>query len=336
METITSIAAARLWRDGRLTGQLTADAVSSEELAQVAADPHCLLWVDLLRPSATELESLTRCLGLSPTAAEDALAPHERPKLTRHESHLFFTTYRAQRRSVDEEPGRLQLSRVSGIVLPTALITIRLDDQLEVDDVVRRWEEDPDLLAQGSSALVHGLLDHIVDNHFEVIQSFDDEIESLEDVLFTEKPTDRAFVRRVYVLRKNLVDLRRVVLPMREIVNGLQRQPALEDSELLRSWYQDLYDHVLRAAEWTESLRDMITSIFETSLSLQDARLNTVMKKLAAWAAIIAVPTAITGWFGQNLPVMGFGQLWGVWASLISIVASVAILYGLFRAHDWI
>ena len=94
-------------------------------------------------------------------------------------------------------------------------------------------------------------------------------------------------------LRKDLVALRRVVLPMREVVSGLMRHRESEGT--MRAWYDDLYDHVLRASEWTESLRDMVASIFETNLSLQDSRLNTIMKKLAGWAAIIAVPTAITG-----------------------------------------
>nr|WP_281279953.1 CorA family divalent cation transporter [Tessaracoccus rhinocerotis] len=95
-------------------------------------------------------------------------------------------------------------------------------------------------------------------------------------------------------------------------------------------------DHVLRAGEWTESLRDLLASAFETNLSLTDARLNTIMKKLAGWGAIIAVPTAITGWFGQNLPVLGYGEPLGVWLSLVMVLAGVGILYLLFRRHDWL
>ena len=93
---------------------------------------------------------------------------------------------------------------------------------------------------------------------------------------------------------------------------------------------------MLRAAEWTESLRDMVTTIFETNLSLQDARLNTVMKKLTGWAAIIAVPTAVTGWFGQNVPYPGFGQPWGVLFSAAVIVGVAVTLYGVFRRKGWI
>ncbi|MBI4900432.1 MAG: magnesium transporter, partial [Actinobacteria bacterium] len=155
----------------------------------------------------------------------------------------------------------------------------------------------------------------------------------------------------IYRLRREVVELRRVVLPMREVVLSLNRRreaKAEEDREhhpeamptvvgtSLDGWYDDLYDHTLRAAEWTESLRDMISSLFETNLSLQDARLNTIMKKLAGWAAIIAVPTAVTGWFGQNVPYTGFGQPVGVVMSLALIVVGSAALYLVFRKYDWI
>jgi magnesium transporter len=135
---------------------------------------------------------------------------------------------------------------------------------------------------------------------------------------------------------------------MREVVLSIMRRrgdtngetstrttPAMTGSAL-DGWYDDLYDHSLRASEWTESLRDMVSGLFETNLSLQDARLNTIMKKLAGWAAIIAVPTAITGWFGQNVPYFGFGEGVGVWMSLAMIVVGSLALYLVFRKYDWI
>lgn len=125
---------------------------------------------------------------------------------------------------------------------------------------------------------------------------------------------------------------------MREVVGAVMRHRSEwhKDGNDLDGWFADLYDHAVRAAEWTESLRDMITSIFETSLSLQDARLNTVMKKLTAWAAIIAVPTAVTGWFGQNVPYPGFQEPWGVWFSTGVIVAAAVTLYLTFKRKDWL
>ena len=150
---------------------------------------------------------------------------------------------------------------------------------------------------------MHGLLDVVVDGHFEAVEALDDYIESIEDDLFDGNAVQRDFQRRTYQMRTDLVHLRRVALPMREVVNAIQHHRVdVKSARELDPHYDDLYDHVLRVSEWTESLRDMISTVFETNLSLQDARLNTVMKKLTGWAAIIAVPTAITGFYGQNVP----------------------------------
>ena len=101
-------------------------------------------------------------------------------------------------------------------------------------------------------------------------------------------------------------------------------------------YYEDLYDHAVRAAEWTESLRDMVTSIFETNMSLSDTRMNMIMKQLTAWAAIIAVPTAITGFYGQNIPYPGFGEQVGFWFSTASILLIALALYVTFKKKDWL
>ncbi|GMA18115.1 magnesium transporter CorA family protein [Arsenicicoccus piscis] len=333
MLAMPSLVDARAWRDGR-PAPLPED---PQSLRAALQDPHLLVWLDLLRPSVAELTQLADYCDLGPTVVEDALEPHERPKVTRHGGHLFFSTYLTDLVELppDANRGRLVTHRVSGIVLPMALITVRLDEASTLDAVVARWEDDPDLLRLGSGALVHGLLDYAVDGHFETIQELDDEIEALADVLFEERRTGADFLRRVYGLRRDLVALRRMVLPMREVVSALLRHRT-RDATALDSWYDDLYDHVLRAAEWTESLRDMMTSVFETNLSLQDARLNTIMKQLSGWAAIIAVPTAITGWFGQNIPFPGYNQPLGLLVSASLVLVGSLVLYLVFRARDWL
>jgi magnesium transporter len=226
---------------------------------------------------------------------------------------------------------------VSAFVFPQGLITVRQGPDFDMEPVVGRWDDNADLLKHGVGALVHGLLDVVVDSHFEAVQALDDEMEDLEDDLFDDRAISSQVQRRTYEIRKDLVQLRRVILPMREVVNGVlrHRKDAGAPREL-DSWYDDLYDHVLRASEWTESLRDMITAIFETNLSLQDARLNNVVKKLTAWAAIIAIPTAITGYYGQNIPYPGFGEEWGFVTSVAVIVGFVGLLYWSFRRRNWL
>jgi magnesium transporter len=142
--------------------------------------------------------------------------------------------------------------------------------------------------------------------------------------------------RRSFELRKSLVLLRRVVLPMREVVNALMRRDLSVVDEGMMPYYQDVYDHVLRATEWTESLRDLVATILETNMTIQGNRLNSIMKKVTSWAAIIAVPTAITGFYGQNVPYPGFGHVSGFWTSTALIVALSSILYVVFRLQDWL
>ena len=123
---------------------------------------------------------------------------------------------------------------------------------------------------------------------------------------------------------------------MREVVNSLMRRDLHVLDEGMVPYYQDVYDHVLRATEWTESLRDLVTTILETNISIQGNRMNLVMKKVTSWAAIIAVPTAITGFYGQNLPYPGFATHWGFWFSTGLIIVMSVGLYLSFRRADWI
>jgi magnesium transporter len=329
----------RLWREGRLE----LEDFPFEEVSDRLQEQDALVWVDLCEPDHDLLRQLAGELALDPHAVEDAIASGERPKATRHATHTFVTAYATHlEASPNPELGalksRLQISRVSAFVLPRGIVTVRSDDGFDMDQVVARWEDDADLLKLGSGALLHGLLDLIVDGHFETVQLMDDAIESLEDGLFDDQAVTREIQQRTYRVRKELVELRRVILPMREVVNAVQRHHTDDKghSNDLDGWYADLYDHVLRVSEWTESLRDMVTTVFETNLSLQDARLNTVMKKLTGWAAIIAVPTAVTGWFGQNVAYPGFGRSSGLLASSVVIVVLAGSLYVSFRRRGWI
>jgi magnesium transporter len=142
--------------------------------------------------------------------------------------------------------------------------------------------------------------------------------------------------RRSFQLRKNLVVLRRVVLPMREVLNSLLRRDLHTIGEAMAPYYQDVYDHVLRATEWTESLRDLVATTAETNLTIQANRMNLIMKKVTSWAAIIAVPTAITGFYGQNLPYPGSGSHWGVLTSATLIAGLSILLYATFKRKDWL
>lgn len=320
----------RAWLDGTLAAQDFPLADVSDHLGR----PGGLAWADLRAPDEATLSQLAAQFGFDPHAIEDAVGEQERPKALRYAGHLFLTTTAI----VAGRDGQLSSARVSAFVLERGLITVRLDDTFDIDSVVRRWEDNAGLLDHGPAALVHGLLDVIVDGYFDSIESLDDQIERIEDVLFEENQKAAKDVqRKTFALRKCLVLTRRAVLPMREVVGTVMRGPTGDgQSAALVSYYTDLYDHTLRAAEWTESLRDMITSIFETNMSLADTRMNLIMKKLTSWAAIIAVPTAITGYYGQNVPYPGFAKSWGYFLSLGLIFAIAGVLYAVFKRKDWL
>ncbi len=324
----------RVWRDG----VLVAGDLSFEQVHELVREPGTMMWIDVQDPDQADIDELQRYLSLTSDVIEDLVAPYERPKVTRHGELLFFVTYGTAllaRNPGSSDHGRLGLNRVAGFVTHKGLVTVRHGDGFDIDELESRWSANSDLLMFGVGALLHGLLDLVVDSQFDTIQQLDDNLESLEDELFDDRGAPRSFVRQVYGTRKDLVRLRRVVLPMREVVNALLRHRIAQDNELSR-WYDDLYDHVLRAAEWTESLRDMVTSVFETNLSLQDNRLNTIMKRLSGWAAIIAIPTAVTGWFGQNVPYPGFAKPLGLWLSVGLIAVLSVSLYVMFKRRDWL
>ncbi|MDT4917453.1 MAG: magnesium transporter, partial [Pseudonocardiales bacterium] len=304
------------------------------QVSDYLAEPDCLVWADLLRPDHDTVCQLAEELSLDAHAVEDALGRLERPKATRYTTHLFMTAHTL---GLDQQ-GELEVGRVSAFTIKHGFVTVRLDDRLDIDAVVERWDENADLIKFGPRTLMHGLLDEILDRYFDTVEALDSRIETIEDVLFDENgKSAREVSKGAFQLRHQLVDARRAILPMREVINTLMRRATADDqAPELVPYYEDLYDHAVRAAEWTESLRDMITSIFETNMSLSDYRMNAVMKQLTAWAAIIAVPTAITGYFGQNVPYPGYEQHWGVWFSTASIVLIGLALYVTFKRKDWL
>jgi magnesium transporter len=319
----------RLYRNGRLV----CEGFPVHDISEHLRDEQAVVWLDLRDPDRADLAVLSDEFGLHPLAVEDAIDEHERPKLDRYRTHLFLAAYGVH---LDLATGELATSELGAFITRRALITVRKDDGLDIGAVVEHWDASRDLAPLGVGFLVYGLLDYLVDGYFAAIQSLDDYIEGLEDQLFGDVPQDRAVQRRTFELRKSLVMLRRVALPMREVVNTLMRRDLQIVPDAMHPYYQDLYDHVLRVTEWSDSLRDLANSILDTNLTIQGNRMNTVTKKVSGWAAIVAVPTLITGFYGMNVPYPGFDKAVGFAVSVTVMVASAIALYILFRKNDWI
>ena len=324
------MARTRVWRKG----VLETEDFPLERVSDYLEQPDTLVWADLCLPDRDDLHQIADELGLAPLAVEDAVESHERPKVDRYSTHLFLTTYALSFRP-DQ---KLDVAKVSAFVLPAALVTVHRAD-FDIEPVVKGWDEAPEMLEYGGRGLLYGLLDVIVDGHLQCLQQLDDRVEEAEDGLFDEQPHSGTDVQRqTYELRRQMTGVRKVVLPMRDVVDEMLRHAELhqgEQAEIVER-LRDLRDHVLRTNEWNDSLRDVVTTMFETGLSLADARLNQIVRKLSGWAAIIAVPTAITGFYGQNVPYPGFGQWWGfVASSVVTVVLAIGI-WALFRKRGWL
>jgi len=320
----------RAYRDGQVIEEGFAVGRISEflELDGVA------VWLDLEQPDTSDLAAIAEELGLHPLAVEDAVDEHQRPKLDRYADHLFMSSYVVK---LGDDTAQTEITEVAAFLTPRALVTVRKGAGLQVERLLARWDEaPPELSTHGVGFLVYGLLDLLVDGYFDAVQVLDEEIETLEDVLFDAKPRSTELQRRSFDVRKSLVMLRRVVLPMREVVNTLMRREVGVVTPDSLPYFQDVYDHVLRASEWTEGLRDLVGTILETNLTLQSNRLDISIGKLTAYAAILAVTTAITGFYGQNVPYPGFSQTSGFVSSAVLLIGSVLGLFTLFKRKGYL
>jgi magnesium transporter len=319
----------RVYRSGVLAGEDFPVADVSECLE----DPEAVVWVDLCAPSKDQVDQLADELGLHELAVEDALGRHQRPKLDRYATHLFLTCHAVR---VDGDAGDLDETEIDAFIGTQWLITVRKDDGFSMDAVLDRWDRSPDLAVHGVAFLLYGLLDVVVDDYFDAVQAFDDYYDEVSEGIFSEQPLDPSQHRRWFEMRRALVRLHRLAVPLREAVSSLMRREHSLVSEELYPYYQDVYDHILRIGESNDALRDLVTSIVETNLSLRDYRQNQIVKKVTSWAAIIAVPTLITGYYGMNVPYPGSGETSGVIVSLLVILGVSGALYYLFRRGGWL
>ncbi len=319
----------RLYRNGTVEREGFPVTEVSDHLTQTDA----IVWVDLCAPSEEELVELADELGIHELAVEDALGEHQRPKLDHYATHLFLSCHAV---GVDTERTRLVEHEVDAFIGPRWLVTVRKSDDFPMARVVERWDRSTDLCVHGVSYLLYGLLDVVVDGYFDTVQVFDDYYDDVSDVIFSEQPLDPTQQRHWFQMRRALVRFHRLVVPMREAVSALMRREQGTVSEHLYPYFQDVYDHVLRVTESTDALRDLVSTIVETNLSLRDYRQNQVMKKVTSWAAIIAVPTLVTGYYGMNVPFPGFARHWGVVLSALLIVVLSTALYWSFRKRDWL
>jgi magnesium transporter len=215
------------------------------------------------------------------------------------------------------------------------LVTVRKPPALDLKGVLRRWDAHADLVDEGGGYLLYILLDEVVDGYFDAIEVYQDRVEELEDQVFgTDAATDTH--ERIFQFRKELSKFRRSVAPLRDVLDVMQRRTIDVVTAGLEPYFRDVYDHVLRATDFVDGLRDILASALEANLTVASNRLNEVMKELTAWAAIILLPTLIAGIYGMNFNHMPeLGWLFGYPFAIGLMLLSAGVLYVMFKRRDW-
>ena len=309
--------------DGSRIGDLTLD-----EISDVLEQPDTFVWVGLHEPDEALLLKLQEEFGLHDLAIEDAHNAHERTKIESYGDSLFLVVQTAQLVN-----GELAFGETHIFFSARYLVTIRHGASLSYTPARRTCENTPSLLALGTSYALYSVLDFIVDNLLPIVRDFRGELQQLEKDIFAET-FKRSTVRHLYDMQRDLMTLRLGVAPLQDIINQLVRlHPELIPDEL-RVYFRDVYDHIFRANESINAMREMLTAAINVNLSLVTFGQNEVMKKLAGWAAMLAAPTLLTSWYGMNFSHMPeLHQPWAYPAIIGVVVCVVGSIYiGLKRA----
>ncbi|HEV2907235.1 MAG TPA: magnesium/cobalt transporter CorA, partial [Actinomycetota bacterium] len=231
--------------------------------------------------------------------------------------------------------GELRDQEVHAFVGPNYLVTLRYAPAFDLKPVLRRWERQQELTQEGGGFLLYALLDEVVDGYFNVVERFEDDSESVEEQVFADE-TRPDTQERIFRLKKQVIEFRRLVMPLREVLDLLQGEPRVVTATLA-AYYRDVADHIIRVLEFIDNVRELLTTALEAYLSQVSNRLNTVMKQLTSWAAIILVPTLIAGIYGMNFRHMPeLNWLLGYPFALGLMAVSATTLYVVFKRRGWL
>jgi magnesium transporter len=301
------------------------------EISQAIKVEGQFVWVGLHEPDATLLRKIQEEFDLHELAIEDALSAHQRPKLEEYGDELFVVLRTAQM-----QDGRIALGETHIFVGKNHVISIRHGSTLSYAEVRKRCEATPHLLKKGPSFVLYALMDFIVDNYFPVADALEERLDALEEAIFEGDP-DRSAVERIYELKRDLLLLKRAVSPLIDICNRLLRYDSSVIPDDTRPYFRDVYDHVARTNETIDMLRELVTSALEAKLSLVSTAQNDVTKKLAGWAAILAVPTMIAGIYGMNFESMPELHWRGGYPIvMLGMFSACGFLYWRFKRAGWL
>ena len=318
-----------IYVDGRRAAQQPSSLQETyEALRQL---DHGVAWIDLYEPTQEEFESVAQELELPPRVIEGAIKPKQRPKLVRYGDSLFVVLKTA--RYVDE-PEKVEFSEVHVLVGKDFIVTVRYEEIPALEEVRRGLEGEPESLRQGPQPILREIMDQIVDDYEPVLEGLGTDIQEVEVEVFGG---NEDVSQRIYELSRELVQFQRATSPLaRALERGAERNEHDIDPEL-RSYLRELHDRVLRVEEPTEGFRDMLSDILVVNLTLIGVRQNDQTKKISAWAAILIVPTLITGIYGMNFDYMPELHWTFGYPLALALMVLISIgLYAVFRHVRWL
>jgi len=321
-----TVVAAYLYRDGHRIRPVKID--ERIDCRDVKSE---FVWIGIADPTVEEMHSLANCYGLHPLAVEDAIKGDQLPKIDIYDDQLFVVA-----RTAHLEHSHIDYGETAIFVGHSHIISVRHGSTRAHTALRDQLEKSPRLLMHGVDYLLHAILDYIIDGYIPLIEDLEEEVLEMEEHAVAGF-LGRGEVNRIFTVRRELIRFQRILGPMSEVATKLARQelPCI-DAEV-RPYFRDVQDHLRRVQARVDGLREVLTSVFELSTLLEQQRQGTITRQLAAWAAILAVPTAIAGIYGMNFDNMPeTHSQYGYFVVVAVIVLICVVLYRRFRRFGWL
>ncbi|WP_363346820.1 magnesium/cobalt transporter CorA [Methylocystis echinoides] len=305
--------------------------IDVEAAGDWAKQPDHVVWIGLYEPDVALLERVRQQFALHPLAVEDAAKAHQFPKLEEFDDSLFIVARTAQ--MVD---GRIVFGETHLFIGEGYVVSVRHGPSRSYSEVRERCEARAHRLSEGEDFIVYAILDFIVDNYAPVLDSINEQVEEIEDHVLTTT-MGPAEIEQLYMLRRDLLRLRNAVMPLADVCRRLERTDIVFIDPVMRPHFRDIRDHLRRAEERIDTLRETLAFAFEASLMNAQMQQTNISRRLAAWAAILAVPTAIAGIYGMNFEHMPeLKWAYGYYVILAFTFSICAFLYWRFRRAGWL
>ena len=305
--------------------------IEKKDISQYVRRPECLVWVAMFEPSPDELSEMQQEFDLHALAVEDAHHGHQRPKIEEYGDSLFAVLH-----TVEVEEGEIVIGEVNVFVGPNYLLSVRSRTRHGFATVRTRCEREPHLLRQGSGFVFYALMDAVVDRYFPVLDELEDELEAVEDRIFSGQST-RSNIESLYELKQKLMTLKHAAGPLLDATGKLHGGRVPQVCAGTQDYYRDVYDHLIRINQSIDSLREMVTTAISVNLSLITLQENETTRRIAAYAALVAVPTMIAGVYGmnfKNMPELSWEFGYPVALAVMTVLDSV--LFYRLRKAGWL